>query len=121
MWLGGGPWRSRRGNANRLARLYLLKAADNNPVPRPHALLYHPVAALHRAERDLARFGHGLGATHHHGATLLTDGHRALRTGDAVAPRARGTARPHQLPMTHQTTGGRKKTDSVTGRGRGWW
>src|SRR3546814_16996466 len=88
LWLGGGPGRSRLGNANRLARLYLLKAADNNPVPRPQALLYHPVAALHRAERDLARFGHVLGANHHPGATLRTDGPRALRNEDAEIGRA---------------------------------
>src|SRR3546814_8673611 len=106
--LGGGPGRSRRGNANRLARLYLLKAADNNPVPRPQALLYHPVAALHRAERDLARFGHVLGANHHHGATLRTDGHRALRNDDAVSLRAGGNASPHELSRQQKTTGVRK-------------
>src|SRR3546814_5891844 len=91
-----------------------LKAADNNPVPRPQALLYHPVAALHRAERDLARFGHVLGANHHHGATLRTDGHRALRNDDAVSLRAGGNASPHELSRQQKTTGVRKRSEEHT-------
>src|SRR3546814_18851558 len=79
LWLGGGPGRSRLGNVNRLARLYLLKAADNNPVPRPQALLYHPVAALHPAERDLARFCHRFVANPHPGSHLPPDAPSPLR------------------------------------------
>src|SRR3546814_19427281 len=74
----------------------------------PSTTLFRSVAALHRAERDLARFGHVLGANHHHGATLRTDGHRALRNDDAVSLRAGGNASPHELSRPQKTTGVRK-------------
>src|SRR3546814_11782891 len=70
LWLGGGPGRSRLGNANRLSRLYLLKAAANNPVPRPPALLYHPVAALIHVAHALAGFCPCVGAHPHPGSHL---------------------------------------------------